>query len=158
MRYLLFLFVVFTVTRLLIGDFFDERPVCMDGWGSPSIGRQGACSHHGGVKPQPATAFFISVVVAIGALVAVRYREIRETFTSKPTRTPFTGWQDRGRASSQQASAPTEPKTQAYTDAEMTDIIAANRAREEATREYLRKERERRNKRNNTMDEDDPNA
>ena len=158
MRYLLFLFVAFTVTRLLIGDFFDERPVCMDGWGSPSIGRQGACSHHGGVQPQPATAFFISVAVAIGALVAVRYREIREAFTPEPTRAPFSGWWDRGRASSQQTSAPTEHKQQAHTDAEVADIIAANRAREQATREYLRKERERRNKRNNTMDEDDPSA
>lgn len=158
MRYPLFLFIVFTVTRLLIGDFFDERPVCMDGWRSPSIGIQGACSHHGGVKPQPATAFFISVAVAIGALVAVRYREIREAFTPEPTKAPFSDRQDRWRTSRQQASDPTEPRPQAYTDAEMADIIAANRAREEATREYLRKERERRNKRNNTMDEDDPSA
>jgi hypothetical protein len=26
------------------------EPRCADGWDSPSIGRQGACSHHGGVK------------------------------------------------------------------------------------------------------------
>lgn len=26
-------------------------PVCRDGWHSPSIGKSGACSHHGGVAP-----------------------------------------------------------------------------------------------------------
>lgn len=31
---------------------FDEMPTpahCADGWSSESIGKQGACSHHGGV-------------------------------------------------------------------------------------------------------------
>lgn len=29
--------------------FFAGPTTCADGWASPSIGRQGACSHHGGV-------------------------------------------------------------------------------------------------------------
>jgi hypothetical protein len=34
---------------ILMG-FFVPAATCVDGWKSPSIGRQGACSHHGGVK------------------------------------------------------------------------------------------------------------
>jgi len=36
---------------------------CRDGWASPSIGMQGACSHHGGVRRGPAGFLFI---VALG--------------------------------------------------------------------------------------------
>lgn len=35
------------VTNHLIGP---DRTTCKDGWRSPSIGTQGACSHHGGVQ------------------------------------------------------------------------------------------------------------
>jgi hypothetical protein len=32
------------------GSFGKSSGNCNDGWTSPSIGKQGACSHHGGVK------------------------------------------------------------------------------------------------------------
>src|SRR5438093_10276999 len=32
------------------GQTLVPAAVCSDGWASPSIGRQGACSHHGGVS------------------------------------------------------------------------------------------------------------
>lgn len=38
-------FACFLVLAHLVPD-----SVCRDGWQSPSIGRQGACSHHGGVR------------------------------------------------------------------------------------------------------------
>lgn len=46
---------IYIIIRILLPDI-----VCVDGWGSPSIGRQGACSHHGGVDNSPLvyTLFF----------------------------------------------------------------------------------------------------
>lgn len=40
------------VAVILLRLLSDPRtpPVCMDGWQSPSIGANGACSHHGGVN------------------------------------------------------------------------------------------------------------
>jgi len=49
------------LTFLLIWLFGDVS--CQDGWGSSSIGRQGACSHHGGVKSNIGMLFVISVLV-----------------------------------------------------------------------------------------------
>ena len=40
--------VVFYVLRIA-GSFFIGPTTCADGWHSPSIGRRGACSHHGGI-------------------------------------------------------------------------------------------------------------
>lgn len=37
---------------------------CSDGWASPSIGRQGACSHHGGVDHAKGTFEFLGSLVA----------------------------------------------------------------------------------------------
>lgn len=47
---------------------------CVDGWHSPSIGRQGACSHHGGVKPDPRSGwlFLISLVSALATYVFLK--------------------------------------------------------------------------------------
>ncbi len=40
--------------------------ICEDGWHSPSIGRQGACSHHGGVNNDPQNAVgFLSFLSGI---------------------------------------------------------------------------------------------
>lgn len=40
--------------------------VCSDGWGSSSIGRSGACSHHGGVRTWPgAIALIFSIFIAV---------------------------------------------------------------------------------------------
>lgn len=48
-------------------------PVCADGWHSPSIGRSGACSHHGGVhQPYAWLALLGSITggIAVGLLTA----------------------------------------------------------------------------------------
>lgn len=52
--------VLYAGLRILIGG-----AVCSDGWASPSIGRSGACSHHGGVRTWPyVLIFFVSLVVS----------------------------------------------------------------------------------------------
>ncbi|XLZ68555.1 topoisomerase DNA-binding C4 zinc finger domain-containing protein [Massilia sp. SR12] len=57
---ILVFFAVWGLLLLLVGG-----AVCSDGWASGSIGRAGACSHHGGVRTWPnVLVFFISAVVA----------------------------------------------------------------------------------------------
>lgn len=46
--------------------------MCRDGWRSPSIGRQGACSHHGGVSRNGPIGL-LAVVAGIGAYFATKY-------------------------------------------------------------------------------------
>lgn len=56
-------FAVLISSRVIIGHFFDLRSRCEDGWFSPSIGTQGACSHHNGVDYSRAElALMVSVV------------------------------------------------------------------------------------------------
>ncbi len=43
------LILVFLFSMGIFSYILDEPAKCADGWSSPSIGRQGACSHHGGV-------------------------------------------------------------------------------------------------------------
>lgn len=38
------------LSGFLYSDLVDSYLACADGWRSPSIGEQGACSHHGGVE------------------------------------------------------------------------------------------------------------
>lgn len=53
---------------LFISHFLMGPQTCSDGWQSPSIGRPGACSWHGGVNHTPQ---FIAVAVsAVLALIA----------------------------------------------------------------------------------------
>ena len=42
----------FVISLIIIGTLMPAL-VCMDGWQSGSIGKQGACSHHGGVNYMP---------------------------------------------------------------------------------------------------------
>ena len=44
-------------------------PVCKDGWASPSIGRQGACSHHGGVRTSILPLLALVTSIGFGAFV-----------------------------------------------------------------------------------------
>jgi len=46
---------------------------CEDGWASPSIGTQGACSWHGGVDNSPAVNAFMATVACTMAVVAWRW-------------------------------------------------------------------------------------
>ena len=41
------------IIALIVIDLLTPALVCMDGWESQSIGKSGACSHHGGVNNIP---------------------------------------------------------------------------------------------------------
>src|SRR5690606_31864016 len=61
--------------------------VCSDGWASPSIGRSGACSHHGGVRTWPyVLIFFVSLVVS--SWFHVRRSQGRESDPGDEARLP----------------------------------------------------------------------
>ena len=51
---------------------FNLDPTCWDGWVSPSIGSQGACSHHGGVNKTLGTLAWLA---SVGAGIAVGLRQ-----------------------------------------------------------------------------------
>ena len=56
-----------------------QGPVrCRDGWPSPSIGRQGACSHHGGVASSPLLFELILSMLAGWAASALRNRPLEK--------------------------------------------------------------------------------
>lgn len=48
----------FILSNIIIGFLLPEL-ACMDGWNSQSIGKSGACSHHGGVNYAPVAIGFI---------------------------------------------------------------------------------------------------
>lgn len=71
---------LFFVFRIGASYIFDLSARCQDGWTSPSIGTQGACSHHGGVDNWRAVAaFFASVCLsALIVWVPILFRENAE--------------------------------------------------------------------------------
>ena len=73
----------FVGTMLLLNAAFPQIRECIDGWGSPSIGSQGACSHHGGVKGGFGF-FFLLIGAAVGGYVFHKLDE-REILWSKQT-------------------------------------------------------------------------
>lgn len=73
---------VFVLSILILSSLVSGPRECRDGWISPSIGKQGACSSHGGVAPEKdAWVFLLSVLLggAAGWLVP-RAGEIRLDF------------------------------------------------------------------------------
>lgn len=58
--------VAFFAVLIFIRANFDVEPRCHSGWKSPSIGRSGACSHHGGVD---GSRGFISFLISFGCAV-----------------------------------------------------------------------------------------
>jgi hypothetical protein len=60
---------VWIVGLLLVADI-----VCSDGWVSASIGRSGACSHHGGVGRIPYILALVAAVVAAANFHSFRQR------------------------------------------------------------------------------------
>ncbi|MCX6763831.1 MAG: hypothetical protein NTZ97_03830 [Candidatus Moranbacteria bacterium] len=55
-------------TTIFVGNDIAGPIRCKDGWHSLSIGRQGACSHHGGVDTGPRDfVLFLSFVFSIGS-------------------------------------------------------------------------------------------
>ena len=51
---------------------FVPDPTCRDGWKSESIGKRGACSHHGGVKESPWTSVVFILSIAGGIFITNR--------------------------------------------------------------------------------------
>lgn len=61
---------VFIGSMILLSILFGAA-VCSDGWASPSIGRRGACSHHGGVdKTAGVIKLFLSIAATWWAVFA----------------------------------------------------------------------------------------
>lgn len=65
---------------------------CRDGWNSPSIGRRGACSHHGGVDRSGNVFIFIYAVVStfvgMGVAESNGVRRIESRYFPKPPPPP----------------------------------------------------------------------
>lgn len=66
---------VLFVTLSSLGNDFVGPPRCRDGWYSQSIGRQGACSWHGGVNSTPQEiVFFVSLALSTsGGILLYRF-------------------------------------------------------------------------------------
>jgi hypothetical protein len=76
---------------LLLATFIP-RAICVDGWQSPSIGRMGACSHHGGVKSHRVLYFIIAAGSSYIGYRTAQYFEpnriLRNSHAVRPAR-PF---------------------------------------------------------------------
>src|SRR5260370_22332807 len=70
-------FVVFLVSYFGLKYLFGPT-TCNDGWHSPSIGKQGACSWHGGVNNTPQfLSFLASVFVGLVVYALCHWRELK---------------------------------------------------------------------------------
>lgn len=75
-KYRIQLSLLFFVGLAAISIYIFGKTSCADGWQSSSIGRSGACSHHGGVYSNIGLLILISALVALLPLwwVSGRYR------------------------------------------------------------------------------------
>mgnify|MGYP000093517658 CR=1 FL=1 len=67
-------FIVGFITFLVLtfaGSAIVGPLTCNDGWQSPSIGKQGACSHHGGVNDLP--KYLVMIVSVFGGVIVGSY-------------------------------------------------------------------------------------
>lgn len=55
--------IVVFVFLLTVSTMLMESTKCNNGWSSPSIGKQGACSHNGGVNNTPAGLRFLGSLI-----------------------------------------------------------------------------------------------
>ena len=62
---------VYFITVTILGSI-EGPTVCSDGWASGSIGRQGACSHHGGVQGRWSPTLSLIIAITIGSIVSVK--------------------------------------------------------------------------------------
>jgi hypothetical protein len=65
------------------------KPSCKDGWHSPSIGRRGACSHHGGVQGDSLGALLFFICAGLGISAGRKLftlTEPRESLNLYPTK------------------------------------------------------------------------
>ncbi len=78
------------LSMMLFSWMFDFTPRCESGWQSPSIGTQGACSHHGGVA---STGKGLAILVSIGLGVLAYHlpaivADLRRPSAPRPERPP----------------------------------------------------------------------
>ena len=67
----------FVISLIVIGILMPAL-VCMDGWQSESIGKQGACSHHGGVNYIPVVlGVIISYAISFFVWKIVKKNELK---------------------------------------------------------------------------------
>lgn len=76
--------ILFVIRNVFWGDYLPQA-TCADGWGSPSIGNRGACSHHGGVHHPPAhwSFYLIAGVAVFVAMLPHSYLKVIGFFTKK---------------------------------------------------------------------------
>jgi len=66
------------VLSIVLLSFLLGPTTCSDGWHSPSIGKQGACSWHGGVNNTPQfLSFLASVFVGLVVYALSHWRELK---------------------------------------------------------------------------------
>jgi hypothetical protein len=85
-------YLAFMISLAVLGSVVTSwrGDTCADGWGSPSIGQRGACSHHGGVQRASGLVLLASflIPVGIGIYVYVKAGEGRKRRYAPPRRTP----------------------------------------------------------------------
>lgn len=80
--------VIFLALRFLILDPLIPPSVCKDGWPSPSIGHQGACSHHHGVATNW-IAVLVTLVSAGGGVAVCKWLGARHDRATREERARF---------------------------------------------------------------------
>lgn len=77
--------IVFLVSMILLSILFGAA-VCSDGWASPSIGRRGACSSHGGVDR---TLGVVKLLLSLGATcwAVIAYSSKRDKWLARARET-----------------------------------------------------------------------
>ena len=120
----------FFLSLFVLGWLFGGPVTCRDGWRSPSIGKQGACSHHGGVDRSTGHLIFL-VSLGIG-LTAARF------IGSPQDRMPRRGWSAPVGHATGYERAPCELPPD-----ELSRLKAENAAAAKASEEYVRLELQR---------------
>lgn len=76
------------IAALMILGPLDGPPRCRDGWASPSIGRPGACSWHGGVRRGGSWAGIGAIAAAAGSFYGIAKMQARFSPPVEPAPRP----------------------------------------------------------------------
>lgn len=68
---------------IILGFAWDGSSRCNDGWSSPSIGRQGACSYHGGVRDSLKVPIFVGSAFLGLWVYALTYGKLEKHFIKR---------------------------------------------------------------------------
>jgi WYL domain-containing protein len=78
-------FIAVGIAVIWIGHTDSPILVCKDGWPSPSIGIQGACSHHGGVDRASEASSNLRNALTLLIGVVIIFRQVTSTGPGEPT-------------------------------------------------------------------------